>query len=96
MGLAEIKWSFFSRASRYKQKRFLTNSLLLCSVCGEQARGAVAELGEASARGPPLGDGVGLGVAVARAVAVAVAVGVGVGVRRLQAPGSQPSLATLS
>ena len=63
MGLAEIKWSFFSRARDTSKKRFLTNFLLFCSVCREQGYGRGGGVG----RG--LGDGFDLGVGVGRGVA---------------------------
>ena len=49
VGLAEIKWSFFSRAHDGSRKTFLTNSLLSRERAGSRTRGAVAELDEASA-----------------------------------------------
>ena len=51
VGLAEIKWSFFSLARDTSKKRFLTKSLLFAERAGSRARGAVAELDEASAKG---------------------------------------------
>jgi hypothetical protein len=51
VGLAEIKWSFFSRARDTSKKRFLTNFLLFAQCAGSRARGAVAGLDEASAKG---------------------------------------------
>ena len=48
VGLVEIRWSFFSCARDTSKKRFLTNSLLFAQCAGSKARGAVAELDEAS------------------------------------------------
>ena len=68
----------FLICSRYKQKKISNKLFAFCQCAGRRARGAVAELDEASAEDWSLVMEWACGVAVGVAVAVGVGVGVGV------------------